>query len=195
MIRTIVFAFSLLCNVLLFLLPAQEYCKYKREGDCIEERSVKVSGKRLADFLMDLRPASVKKLDNLFIYGKLENPEDYSEIADLPIEDLTFRKTQLEKVPDWVYSIENLEKLDLGDNYIQELSPSLCSLSKLRELILWVNDIYLLPFCVNEMVELRTIDMTGIKMNEANQRNLSNSFRAVKFLFSEPCMCNFQDQP
>ncbi len=169
------------------------YCKFKREGDCAKERAIKCKSKHL-DRLIDLYEREAWDLTYLQVTGKINKSEAAPDLAKIPLKWLTMRKAGLKQLPEWVYEIQTLEQLDVGDNYIAELGSQLCDLHQLSKLVLWVNDLHNLPFCVNQMEELRTVDMSGIKLNVDEQKNLRNSFRAVDFIFSDPCLCNFQEE-
>lgn len=173
------------------LFAQVDFCKYRSEGDCVNDKYVKVSSRLLDDFLFDRSSMGDTNLYRVWIYQDLEKSKNADLLANYPLRELIFRKTKLEEVPAWLFGIYSLEKLDLGDNYLTSIPSQICQLIQLRDLILWLNDLHNLPFCVNEMVSLKRVDMTGIKLNEDDQRNLRNSFRAVDFTFSEPCMCNF----
>ena len=141
--------------------------------------------------MQDLQSMGDSVLTHLFIQGDMSKSKNEDLLAQYKLKSLVIRKGRLEEIPEWVFRIKTLETLDLGDNYLAELNGQICQMLNLKELILWVNDLHNLPFCINEMVELRRIDMTGIKLNDDDQRNLKNSFRGVNFIFSEPCLCNF----
>lgn len=186
---------AIILSTLPFLASAQiDYCKYKRESDCMSTRAIKLKARDLDAYLFDLENYNGKEPKYIFVQGDLSDSKNADNLAKYEIKDLVLRKGRLTKIPEWVFDIKTLETLDLGDNYIDELSPEICTLYELKDLYLWVNDLHNLPFCVNEMVNLRRVDMTGIKLNIDDQKNLSNSFRAVNFIFSEPCLCNFSKE-
>ena len=89
----------------------------------------------------------------------------------------------------------NWETLSLGDNFIEEIPLDVDHMASLRHLGLWGNLIGRYPASLGDLPNLRTLDLLHNDMTAEEQELVSSMLPQVKVLMSEPCLCEFQDQP
>ena len=90
--------------------------------------------------------------------------------------------------------MDRLETLSLGDNFIEENSVGRGSHGR-GHLGLWGNLIGRYPASLGDLPNLRTLDLLHNDMTAEEQELVSSMLPQVKVLMSEPCLCEFQDQP
>lgn len=111
------------------------------------------------------------------------------------IEVLLLDQNRFDAFPNVLLRMDQLETLSLGDNFIEEIPLDVDDMVSLRHLALWGNLIGRYPASLGDLPNLRTLDLLHNDMTAEEQDLVSSMLPQVKVLMSEPCLCEFQDQP
>ena len=111
------------------------------------------------------------------------------------LEVLLLDQNRFDTFPDVLLRMDRLETLSLGDNFIEEIPLDVDHMASLRHLGLWGNLIGRYPASLGDLPNLRTLDLLHNDMTAEEQELVSSMLPQVKVLMSEPCLCEFQDQP
>ena len=111
------------------------------------------------------------------------------------IEVLLLDQNRFDAFPNVLLRMDQLETLSLGDNFIEEIPLDVDHMASLRHLALWGNLIGRYPASLGDLPNLRTLDLLHNDMTAEEQDLVSSMLPQVKVLMSEPCLCEFQDQP
>lgn len=131
------------------------------------------------------------------------------------LRELNINNNKLKELPAWLSNLEALERLYVSKNKIEEFPEVICELKKLKALVLSRNDLYAISPCIGDLTklealdiwetnvaalpiemqnikQLKLLDMRAIQMNENEQNNIRALLPAgTEVNFSEPCDCNF----
>jgi len=126
-----------------------------------------------------------------------------NRLSDLPpwladmeaLQVLLLDQNRFEAFPNVLLRMDQLETLSLGDNFIEEIPLDVDHMASLRHLALWGNLIGRYPASLGDLPNLRTLDLLHNDMTAEEQELVSTLLPQVKVLMSEPCLCEFQDQP
>lgn len=126
-----------------------------------------------------------------------------NRLSDLPpwladmeaLQVLLLDQNRFEAFPNVLLRMDQLETLSLGDNFIEEIPLDVDHMASLRHLALWGNLIGRYPASLGDLPNLRTLDLLHNDMTAEEQELVSSLLPQVKVLMSEPCLCEFQDQP
>ena len=111
------------------------------------------------------------------------------------LEVLLLDQNRFDTFPEVLLRMDRLETLSLGDNFIEEIPLDVDHMASLRHLGLWGNLIGRYPASLGDLPNLRTLDLLHNDMTAEEQELVSSMLPQVKVLMSEPCLCEFQDQP
>ena len=114
----------------------------------------------------------------LKILGKLHNISnneldlDYENLIDVPdeiftlvnLEILNLSCNELTMIPDSISVLTNLQELNLRSNYLTSLPESMCNLTNLLELNLCSNDLVKLPDSLDKLLKLKTLILYDNKL-------------------------------
>jgi len=120
-------------------------------------------------------------------------PPWLAEMESLKV--LLLDQNRFDTFPEVLLRMERLETLSLGDNFIEEIPLDVDHMASLRHLGLWGNLIGRYPASLGDLPNLRTLDLLHNDMTAEEQELVSSMLPQVKVLMSEPCLCEFQDQP
>ena len=131
----------------------------------------------------------------LMLHKNLLNdlPPWLAEMESLEV--LLLDQNRFNAFPDVLLHMDHLETLSLGDNFIEEIPLDVDHMASLRHLGLWGNLIGRYPASLGDLPNLRTLDLLHNDMTAEEQELVSSMLPQVKVLLSEPCLCEFQDQP
>ena len=126
-----------------------------------------------------------------------------NRLSDLPpwladmeaLQVLLLDQNRFEAFPNVLLRMDQLETLSLGDNFIEEIPLDVDHMTSLRHLALWGNLIGRYPASLGDLPNLRTLDLLHNDMTAEEQELVSSMLPQAKVLMSEPCLCEFQDQP
>jgi hypothetical protein len=126
-----------------------------------------------------------------------------NRLSDLPLwladmealQVLLLDQNRFDAFPDVLLRMDQLETLSFGDNFIEEIPLDVDHMVSLRHLALWGNLIGRYPASLGDLPNLRTLDLLHNDMTAEEQELVSSMLPQVKVLMSEPCLCEFQDQP
>ena len=126
-----------------------------------------------------------------------------NRLSDLPpwladmeaLQVLLLDQNRFDAFPDVLLRMDQLETLSLGDNFIEEIPLDVDHMASLRHLALWGNLIGRYPASLGDLPNLRTLDLLHNDMTAEEQELVSSMLPQAKVLMSEPCLCEFQDQP
>lgn len=126
-----------------------------------------------------------------------------NRLSDLPLwladmealQVLLLDQNRFDAFPDVLLRMDQLETLSFGDNLIEEIPLDVDHMVSLRHLALWGNLIGRYPASLGDLPNLRTLDLLHNDMTAEEQELVSSMLPQVKVLMSEPCLCEFQDQP
>ncbi len=160
--------------------------------------------------------ANLVPADSVYRFSfKRKLPDDFEEkIVRYPnLQELHLNSMRLKKVPDAVWSLDNLTVLDLSNNKLDSLSYKIKNLIHLERLIvnrnyllslpveiaqllqlsyldLWSNLIIEFPTEINLLENsLKTVDMRVINIGDEYRELLQATLPKTKFLFSRSCNC------
>jgi hypothetical protein len=111
------------------------------------------------------------------------------------LEVLLLDQNRFDTFPEVLLRMDRLETLSLGDNFIEEIPLDVDHMASLRHLGLWGNLIGRYPASLGDLPNLRTLDLLHNDMTAEEQELVSSMLPQAKVLMSEPCLCEFQDQP
>ncbi len=120
-------------------------------------------------------------------------PPWLAEMKSLKV--LLLDQNRFDTFPDVLLRMDRLETLSLGDNFIEEIPLDVDHMASLRHLGLWGNLIGRYPASLGDLPNLRTLDLLHNDMTAEEQELVSSMLPQAKVLMSEPCLCEFQDQP
>lgn len=73
------------------------------------------------------------------------------------IQEVKLRKCNLDKIPEFIFEIKHLKKLDVSHNFIKEIPPTIKHLTFLKEIALQFNSLDQLPKTLIELTNLETL--------------------------------------
>ena len=120
-------------------------------------------------------------------------PPWLAEMESLKV--LLLDQNRFDTFPEVLLRMDRLETLSLGDNFIEEIPLDVDHMASLRHLGLWGNLIGRYPASLGDLPNLRTLDLLHNDMTAEEQELVSSMLPQAKVLMSEPCLCEFQDQP
>jgi len=97
-------------------------------------------------------------------------PEALGDIESLEVLDLSFN--QFTKIPDWIFNLKNLKKLNLSRNTISELSINSNPDSNLTELDLSHNSLTKVPTGIENLSKLESLDLQSNQIKILNTEEL-----------------------
>ena len=147
---------------------------------------------------------------------KWKLPDDFAQkiVQYANLQELHLKSIKFKKVPDIVWSLENLTVLDMSNNRLDSLSYQIKNLIYLERLILNRNYLLTLPVEISQLSNLyyldiwsnliitfpkeisklentlKTIDMRVINISDQHREILQEMLPKTKFLFSKSCNCN-----
>jgi len=131
------------------------------------------------------KPNSVTSLQiNPFLTSLSSFPTEILTLSKLKVID--FNEQKITRIPDDINKLENLEILNLLDNNIKEINPSICNCNKLIELRIG-GDIKSIPDCLKTMKSLKHLSIQSKHSNELldELRSFKNIKTAHFYLKSE----------
>lgn len=99
---------------------------------------------------------------------------------------LRITHSNLTNIPDFVYTLGSIKKLDLGHNKIEIIDDELAKMKSLEELILLDNKIEILPKCIFMIDSLKSINISGNNLKTIAYPNPNNTKIKVIKLHSNP---------
>lgn len=111
------------------------------------------------------------------------------------LEVLLLDQNRFTSFPNVLLRMDQLETLSLGDNFIDEIPLDVDHMTSLRHLALWGNLIGRYPASLGDLSNLQTLDLLHNDMTAEEQELVSSMLPKAKVLMSEPCLCEFRDQP
>lgn len=102
---------------------------------------------------------------------------------------LDISKNKLYKLPGFVFNSTQLVELRAGKNDINQLQSAIGNLKALEILDLWGNNITYFPIEIEELQQLKFVDLRVITLSDKEQQFLISTLPNTKIEFSNPCNC------
>jgi Leucine-rich repeat (LRR) protein len=125
---------------------------------------------------------------------------------------LNLGKNRLSELPDFIGEMKSLEVLDLSKNEFSIFPIPICRLEKLRKLIVNRNQFESIPDCIKyckeleeidlwdtpiggfpegfySLINLKVIDLTGLRFGPSFQERLIEQFPNTNITMEPPCNC------
>lgn len=115
----------------------------------------------------------------------LNLPDCFSQLDSL--KSLSFTKSEMPRIPEVVFDVPNLRRLDLTFTPLYILSAEIAGMKALRTLNLSGTFIQTLP---DGLDHLESIDMRNIELNRETQKAIRAQYPDIDIYFSSPCKCN-----
>jgi Leucine-rich repeat (LRR) protein len=103
---------------------------------------------------------------------------------------LNLCKNQIEQLPPSIGRMHHLEELVISQNELTALPDSLGQLERLRMIDAWSNNFDELPASMGGMRALEVMDLRVIMMHYDKQERITELLPNVKVYMSEGCNCN-----
>ena len=176
----------MLCLILSIVqLNAQSTFKKTTNIDpSVEYKITRSTAKYFLEFedLSNLKRVKIKYFTADILYKLLEAKN---------LESLSITRAKVEYIGTEICEFKNLESLELSANPISSIPNCLCDSKNLRHLILWDTNVSAFDDCFSEL-NLRTIDIKGVKINYNEYELLLNQFEEHILITEDPCDCEFE---
>ncbi len=110
---------------------------------------------------------------------KKVNPDSITKYASglSELKEFGLSSCGLKEIPDFVFAMENLQVLRLGNNMIKQLSPDISKLDNLEELYIGGNNIEELPI---EIVQMKNLKKIRVPYDSCKKLRKSESYKEIK---------------
>jgi len=148
--------------------------------------------------------ASLTKLESLDFNFQSDIPSNdkmssLKNLTNVTSVSFAYSEKKITEIPEFIYSLKNIEKLDFSYQAVREIPENLCTLTHLEELKFCDNKLEgTLPKCLNDISSLSYVDFSGnseLKGNALNDNGdwCDYSYTHVKFDPNMQCIRNVRN--